>query len=737
MKDNYAKIFYQFPVPSMLLEIADGEWIIRSVNDKYCDVTGRKREELIDRNIAVVFPENSRQESQNWQLIEASLGRVLGTSEPDTISHIQYDIINPQTGNFEQRYWSAENFPLLDEDGKEVQFILHTAIDRTAEVLEQKRRKDVQDELEQKELERQILIEANPDGLYSLDIDGNFISVNNGACQIVERPKEEVLKMNFRQVCPAHEVERVTEIFQDVLHGENREFEVDFLTETGGKKILKISLVPLKMDGTVKGAYGIVKEVTGIRETQKALLQKEQELLKNKNKFSALVQEAFDLTGVLNLEGTFIYASESSTSVLGVPPEDFIGKNAFDFIHPEDKERVMKVFSEIETQKNIKVAPFRFMDRDGAWRWMETNVTNLIDDPNVGGIVINTREITDLICKNQELQQLYERYELAAAATGDLIYDWDLITDTVKRFFKGKEKQLGYDTEEMAQRTFWREHVHPEELEDLRKLLRNTLTNPHRNQIRSQYRLKRADGSYAHVIDRGMIVRDENGKAIRVIGATSDISGLINRRDALRIANKRFTYAMKATQEMIWDWDIVNNTIERGKSVKQKFGYDPRENPSKENFWFSRVVEKDRQRITESMEETLKDPSLDKWREEYRILKPDGEIAYVIDRGYIIRNHTGKAIRMVGATLDVTESRRMLKEIKKQNKILREVAWEQAHVVRAPIARLKGLLNLFEEEYNGEWDKEEIMGLIKDSADELDNIVIGIIKKTEGIEVER
>lgn len=721
----------------MLLEIRNGEWIIRNVNERYSQVTAKKPEELIDEKVTDVFPENSNQEIKNWSLVEASLQRILKTSKPDKIPHIRYDIINPQTGVYEPRYWSAENFPILDDDGKRVLFVLHTALDRTAEVLEQERRKNVQVELEQKELERHYLIEANPDGLYSLDLEGNFISVNHGACQIVERPKEEILKMNFRQVCSAHEVERVTRIFQEVLQGESREFEVDFFTERGVKKILKISLVPLKMEETIKGAYGIVKEVTVIRETQKALVQKEQELLKSKNKYRALVQEAFDLVAVLDLDGNYTFISVSSTSILGIPPEDLVGKNAFCFIHPEDKERVTEEYSEIEIKKKIKIAPFRYKTGDGNWKWLETHVTNLIHDPDVGGIVANSREITDLIAKNQELQQLYERYELAAAATGDLIYDWDLITDTVKRFFKGKEKQFGYDRPEMDKRDFWREHVHPEDIEDLRKLLKNTLSNPQRNQIRSQYRLKRADGSYAHLIDRGMIVRDESGKAIRIIGATSDISGLINRRDALRIANKRFTYAMKATQEMIWDWDILNNTIERGKPFKDKFGYSPRENPSKENFWFNLVVEKDWQRVRDSMEVTLRDPSLDKWREEYRILKPDGEIAYVIDRGFIIRDHSGKAVRMVGATLDVTESRRMLKEIKKQNKILREVAWEQAHVVRAPIARLKGLLNLFDEEDNGEWDQEEILGLIKDSADELDNIVIGIIKKTEGIEVEK
>ena len=88
---------------------------------------------------------------------------------------------------------------------------------------------------------------------------------------------------------------------------------------------------------------------------------------------------------------------------------------------------------------------------------------------------------------------------------------------------------------------------------------------------------------------------------------------------------------------------------------------------------------------------------------------------------------------MVGAVLDVTESRRMLREIKKQNEVLREVAWEQAHIVRAPLARLKGLLDLLEEEEYEEWSREELVSLIRNSADEVDKIIGNIIRKTEKI----
>ena len=121
---------------------------------------------------------------------------------------------------------------------------------------------------------------------------------------------------------------------------------------------------------------------------------------------------------------------------------------------------------------------------------------------------------------------------------------------------------------------------------------------------------------------------------------------------------------------------------------------------------------------------------------EYRIVKADGSIAYVIDRGYILRDQNKKATRMVGAVLDVTNSRKLLRKVQSQNKVLKEIAWEQSHVVRAPLARIKGLLHLLDEEDFEDMSQEEILFHIKDSADELDSIIRNIVEKTEKINVE-
>lgn len=734
MSQNYQKIFESLSLPCLLIEPRSGSFIIKDATQKYCRLIGRKREELLGFVIPEVFTEDQTQGDESPEIFLDLLKKTAETGNCHCIGSLRYDIVDPMSQKFEKRYWTIENVPVMNDDGTEVEFILHTVIDKTADVLEEKEIVEVKQELEQTAEQKEHFTDSNPDGLYSLDNQGRFLSVNEGLVGIMQTSEDELLEMDFLTFCSNHDKDRTFHYFQKVLQGEKQEFEGDFISANGREMVLRISLVPMKINGEIYGAYGIAKDVIENRITKELIIQKEQELKRSQIKYKALVQEAFDLVGVLDISDNYKFVSESSLKVLGVPPEEFIGKNAFDLVHPDDKNRVIKEFSAIETRNKIRIAPFRCEDADGNWRWLEANVTNRLEDPNIEGVVINSREITDLIKKTCEVEELNERYKLAASATGDLIYDWDLVTNSVQRFFKGKEKLLGYRLDEMIKRNFWKKYIHPEELDALRELQKKALSNPARSQIRSQYRFKRADGSYAHIIDRGMIVRDENGKAIRMIGATSDVSGLIDRKNNLKVANKRFSYAMKATQEMIWDWDLVNNSIERSKSFEKIIG--PQENGHlwPDQCWFEKIAYKDQQRVKGSLNKALDDPKITKWKEEYKILKYKGSKSYVIDRGYIIRDSFGKAIRMVGATLDVTESRRMLKEIKKQNKVLKEVAWEQAHIVRAPLARLKGLLELFDDTTNEEWSQQEILGLIKDSAEELDSIVSGIIRKTENFD---
>lgn len=719
MTNLYLQAFYALPFPCVLLEPRENGFFILDANQQFYSLYECSKDQVQGKS----YPYCSDKLNlglENRKLMLQSLQKVYSTGKVD-----KFRLYNLERGNGQKkgRSWTLENIPVKNELGTVVH-ILNLAVDHK-EYIPEKEDNDLKLSLNNQEYD--TFVRKNKDGLYSLDAEGNFLSLNEGLCELAELSQEEMLKRNFLPFCAGHDREKTIAHFQKALQGKSQNFEAEFVSAKGNILVLEVTLFPMKISGKVSGVFGIAKNKTPVK-------QRESEFFRNEKRLKALVHEGSDLVGILEPNGTYKFVSDTVRKVLGTTPEFYIGKNAFDFIHPDDKDKVMTDFSLLGNEKQVKISLFRFRDALGKWRWMETLVTNLLEEPYVEGLVTNSRDVTELVEKTQKIKQLYERYTLAAEATEDVIYDWDLISDEVIRFHKSTEKLFGYSRKEIDQPDFWRSNIHPEDLPEIISNLKRHLDDPNQQHVRSQYRFRRADGSYAQIIDRSSIVRKEDGEAVRLIGATIDISGIMRNKEALKMANKRFSYAMRATKEMIWDWDIVKGRIKRSGSFRKTFGYGTSKTNSPEKSWFDKIAEKDREKIRKSVFSALEDRSVKKWREEYCFVKKNGEEAFVIDRGYILRDNEGKAIRMIGAALDVTESRRMMKEIQKQNQVLKEVAWEQAHVVRAPLARLKGLLDLLEEECYEEWSREELMELIKSSAEEVDNIIENIVRKTEKIE---
>ncbi|HVZ25085.1 MAG TPA: PAS domain S-box protein [Sediminibacterium sp.] len=145
-----------------------------------------------------------------------------------------------------------------------------------------------------------------------------------------------------------------------------------------------------------------------------------------------------------------------------------------------------------------------------------------------------------------------ERYSLVSRATNDCIWDWNLVTNRVYRDDKKLETLLGYpawEPEEVDKQ--WRLHVHPDDWQQMTAARATIFNDPEQNYWEGRYRFLRPDGSYAFVSDRGYIIRDSNGKAIRMIGASNDISQRIQAEKELVSSEKRFRSLVEKGSEII------------------------------------------------------------------------------------------------------------------------------------------------------------------------------------------
>ncbi|MFC7203957.1 histidine kinase N-terminal 7TM domain-containing protein [Haloferax namakaokahaiae] len=122
--------------------------------------------------------------------------------------------------------------------------------------------------------------------------------------------------------------------------------------------------------------------------------------------FRALIENSRDIITVLDEDGARRYVSPSVEDVLGHPPESLVGENSFNIVHPEDRKRVRREFEyAVENDETVRTE-CRVKHKNGTWRQFETVGVNLLEDPAVGGVVLNSRDVTSRHQYEQRLRVL-------------------------------------------------------------------------------------------------------------------------------------------------------------------------------------------------------------------------------------------------------------------------------------------------------------------------------------------
>ena len=180
-----------------------------------------------------------------------------------------------------------------------------------------------------------------------------------------------------------------------------------------------------------------------ILRTETDSLLHEEEWPLSQERFKRLVVNSSDIICVIDAKANYIYISESVEHNLGYQPSYFEGQNAFEFIHPDDRQLVASSLSAILVSKHIDVPCFRFINAKGEWRWLESKVANLLNDP-----VVNSRDITEHKRAEEALILSEQKFKALVHNSNDLI----LMLDAAGRFTYISENAknfIGYEQDEL------------------------------------------------------------------------------------------------------------------------------------------------------------------------------------------------------------------------------------------------------------------------------------------------
>jgi PAS domain S-box-containing protein len=225
-----------------------------------------------------------------------------------------------------------------------------------------------------------------------------------------------------------------------------------------------------------------------------------------------------------------------------------------------------------------------------------------------------------------------------------------------------------------------------------------------------EIRIQRGDGTDGFVRMSSTPVVDASGKLVAAVAIVVDVTDQRKAERAVKSTDERLRFVAKATTDVIWDWDIKTNALVWNDSVETVFGHKQHRIYPEIQWWYDHLHPEDRDRVMAGVQTVLGDGSTN-WNDQYRYQREDGSYADVVDRGYIARDHTGAALRMIGAMTDVTERTRSEAAIRFQAQLLNAV--QQAVVATDP----DGVVifwNKFAENLYGWTAKEAVGGTIEE-----------------------
>jgi len=195
---------------------------------------------------------------------------------------------------------------------------------------------------------------------------------------------------------------------------------------------------------------------------------------------------------------------------------------------------------------------------------------------------------------------------------------------------------------------------------------------------------------------------------------------------------RRFQYVARAINDTIWEWDLETQSFSWNSRIRSTFRYAADQVGPGAAWHCERLHPDDRERVERSLQAAI-DGSGETWSAEYRFLCGDGHYAYVLDRGYVMRDDSGRAVRMIGAMMDITARKQVEKETQQAkeaaeaaNRAKGEFLANMSHEIRTPMNGVLGMTDLLlETELNSE--QREYAGMVRTSAESLLTIINDIL----------
>jgi PAS domain S-box-containing protein len=482
--------------------------------------------------------------------------------------------------------------------------------------------------------------------VWDCDLRSDRLSVSGGYAELYgvspdHRPRT---SEQWVRLIHADDQARVRALFEETLrrtHIWDTEFRVVW-PDGSVHWLLRKGTVFLDNVGHPRRVAGVDLDITDRKQAQE-----------QRSRLASLVESSEDAIFGASLDGTIVSWNPGAEKVFGYATEEILGKPLSLLFPPESFQEFRQNAKEIQSGAHPKHYELTGLSKDG--RRVEVSVTSSPLKDSAGVVVGSStiaRNITERKQAEAALGESRQRYKEVFDVTSECIFLLDVTPDGRFKFAgfnPAEEKAVGFSSGEV-----------------LGKFIEEVVDEPVASGVITNYRRCLEAGALISYEEELVLpvgsryfhtnlvpVRNAAGRIYRIVGLARDITGFRQAGEALRVSQQRLEIAQEAAGIATWDWDIVSNRKHCSREYGRLYGLAAGELTLSHEEWLKLIHPEDRPRVQEELSRSLEGAA--RYDTEFRVVWPDGTVHWLFAKGKVIRDSNGKAIRMLGVNMDISE----------------------------------------------------------------------------------
>ena len=516
------------------------------------------------------------------------------------------------------------------------------------------------------------LVASAEDAIHGTTLDGRILGWNRGAERLYGYTAEEVVGRPVAMLCPPDRLDEARQFLDRVGQGQVvRQIETLRVRKDGCVIEVELTISPVRdAAGRVIGASSITRDTSERKRARAALRESEE-------RFRLVVENIPVHIWVCSLDDHLRYGNRRWLSYLGMTSDQMQAGGCEQIVHPDDWGPARIAWERSVREGVDYEVKLRLRGADGQYRWFLARAFPLRDARGAIDCWYGTNiDIDEAVRTEQALWEGVERMRLAMQAANFCIFDYDFTTG--RMFWSSEFKALfglAPDAPFEIDQDLMPVYLHPDDRPRMLAISR-AANGPHGSGvIEEEHRIIRADdGTIRWLFIKGRTSFAGEGaerRPIRHSGVVLDITQRRRAEQALRENEERLRLAMEAGRTFAFEWDVATDEVRWSENRAEILGVscDPIRHTG--TGFFAQVHPDDRERLLAAVRALT--PSSPGYQITYRFLRCDGGVATLAETGRGLFDASGRLVRVVGMSADVTEQRRAEQALRESESRLRAI----------------------------------------------------------------